>query len=212
MTDDLISQLTTDLRPVPARRLGVWLLTAILAGAVVAFVVMVPWIGLRADLPGAFGDPIFWTKFAYTLAFAVLGLWSAERLSRPGGSMRLPIIGAIALVVITGIAGLMQLMMASPNQISGLIMGGTALVCPFYILALSVPLFAAITLVMRRLAPTNLTAAGFASGLAAGAASCWVYAFHCGENGLPFITLWYTAGILGVALVGAFFGRYLLRW
>ncbi len=212
MTDDLITQLSTDLRPVPANRLRSWLLYATGAGAILAFTIMVPWIGLRSDLPGAFADPIFWTKFLYTLVFLGFGLWSAERLSRPGGSMRTPILGAVALVALTGVAGMVQLVTAGPDQLSSLIIGHTALVCPFYILTLSVPLFVAITLVMRRLAPTNLTLAGFASGLAAGAASCWVYAFHCGESGLPFITIWYTAGILVVALIGAALGRYLLRW
>ena len=212
MTDDLIAQLSSDLRPVPVSRLRSWLLYATAAGAVLAFLIMVPWIGLRTDFPSAFSDPIFWTKFLYTLVFLGFGLWSAERLSRPGGNMRAPVLGAVALVALTGLAGIVQLVTASPDQLSSLIIGHTALVCPFYILALSVPLFVAITLVMRRLAPTNLTLAGFASGLAAGAASCWVYAFHCGESGLPFITIWYTAGILVVALIGAALGRYLLRW
>lgn len=212
MTDDLITQLSGDLRPVPAGRLRSWLLYATGAGAILAFTIMVPWIGLRSDLPGAFAYPIFWAKFFYTLAFLGFGLWSAERLSRPGGNMRAPVLGAIALVALTALAGIVQLMTASPDQLSGLIIGHTALVCPVYVVTLSVPLFIVITLVMRRLAPTNLTLAGFASGLAAGAASCWVYAFHCGESGLPFIAIWYTAGILVVALVGAALGRYLLRW
>ena len=104
MTDDLIAQLSSDLRPVPTSRLRFWLLAALAIGAVAAFAIMLPWIGLRRDLPGAFANPIFWTKFGYTLAFAIFGFWSAERLSRPGGSLRLPILGAILLVAITGIA------------------------------------------------------------------------------------------------------------
>lgn len=212
MTDDLIAQLSSDLRPVPTSRLRLWLLAALAIGAVAAFAIMLAWIGLRRDLPGAFANPIFWTKFGYTLAFAIFGFWSAERLSRPGGSLRLPILGAILLVAITGVAGIVQMLMAPPGDIRRLLIGGTALVCPFYIVALSAPVFIAIVLVMRRLAPTNLTLAGFAAGLAAGAAGCWVYAFHCGESGLPFITLWYTTGILATALIGAVVGRYLLRW
>jgi len=96
--------------------------------------------------------------------------------------------------------------------VRGLILGGSALVCPVYIVALSLPVLAANILVMRRLAPTNLTGAGFAAGLLAGAAGTWVYAFHCTESGLPFITLWYTAGTLATALIGAAVGRWLLRW
>lgn len=212
MTDELIARLADDVRPVRRSALPRRLVLGLAIGAIIAFAVMVPWIGLRPDYPAAFADPVFWSKFAFTLLFAGFGFWAAERLSRPGGSIRLPVIGVMGLVVLTGIAGMGQIMLSPPEAVRDLMLGGTALVCPFYIVALSVPIYAAIIVVMRRLAPTNLTLAGFAAGLAAGSASSWVYAFHCGESGLPFITLWYTAGILAAALLGAVLGRWVLRW
>jgi hypothetical protein len=66
--------------------------------------------------------------------------------------------------------------------------------------------------VMRRLAPTNLPAAGLTAGLLAGSAAAWIYAFHCDENGMPFLALWYTTGILIAAIGGAIAGRWALRW
>lgn len=212
MTDDLIARLADDIRPVRRGTLPRRLLAALGIGAALAFAVMVPWIGLRADLPAATGQWTFWSKFAFTLGFAVLGFVSAMRLARPGGTMRGPVAGAVALVLLLGIGGILQILAAPPEAVRELLLGGTALVCPIYIVVLSVPIHAALVLVMRRLAPTNLPLAGFATGLAAGGASAWVYAFHCGEGGLPFITIWYTLGILISALLGAAAGRWLLRW
>lgn len=212
MSDDLIAQLSADIRPIRKHALRGRLAIGLAIGAVIAAAVMIPWIGLRSDLTVAISTPIFWIKFGFTLALAAFGFYATERLSRPGGSLRLPLIGVFAVIALTGAAGIVQILGAGPADLRALVLGGTALVCPFYIVALSTPVFAASVLVMRRLAPTNLPAAGFAAGLLSGAAGAWVYAFHCGESGLPFITLWYTAGILAMALIGALLGRWLLRW
>lgn len=212
MSDDLLDRLAADVAPVQRNTLRRRLAATGLVGVVIAALVMVPWLGLRPDIATAYANPTFWAKFAFTLAFALLAFWAAERLSRPGGSLRQPLLGIFGLIALTGIAGIIQMLLAGPDEMRQLVMGGTALICPFYIVALSVPIYAVTVLVMRRFAPTNLTLAGFAAGLLAGAAATWVYAFHCGESGLPFITLWYTTGILVAAALGAAVGRFALRW
>jgi hypothetical protein len=126
--------------------------------------------------------------------------------------MRKPMIALFALIAFAGAMGIAQLMIMPPERSRVLVMGGTALVCPFYIAALSIPIYAATVLMMRRLAPTNLAGAGLAAGLLAGSAAAWVYAFHCGENGMPFLAIWYTTGILISAIGGAIVGRWALRW
>ena len=65
--------------------------------------------------------------------------------------------------------------------------------------------------VLRGLAPTRLTVAGAAAGLAAGAIASLVYSFHCDESAMPFIAVWYTLGILIPGLIGAIAGRFVLR-
>ena len=65
---------------------------------------------------------------------------------------------------------------------------------------------------MRGLAPTHLRAAGLAAGLTSGAAGAWIYAFHCPESALPFIALWYTAGIAVAGAAGLILAPRLLRW
>jgi hypothetical protein len=212
MADDLIDRLATDLRPLPGslldRRLALGLATGMLAAALL----MLTWLGPRPDLGIAIATPIFWAKFAFTLFLTIAGFAAARKLSRPAGRLRNAAMATVAIIAATGIAGIIQMMNAAPGEVRNLIMGGSALLCPFYIVALSGPIYVVAVLVMRRLAPTNLSAAGFAAGLLSGAAGAFVYAFHCTESGLPFITLWYTAGILATALIGAALGRYVLRW
>lgn len=212
MTDDLIDRLSDDLRPVPKgaipRRLGM----ALIPGAIVAAIAMLAWLGLRPDLAEAVFGMMYWWKFLYTAIFAGLAFWAATRLARPGGSMRQPMIALFALIVFAGAMGVAQLIIMPPEMSRQLVMGGSALVCPFYIAALSIPIYAATVFVMRRLAPTNLAAAGLAAGLLAGSAAAWVYAFHCAENGMPFLAIWYTTGILISAGIGAVLGRWALRW
>lgn len=210
--DSLIDSLAADLRPVSRGAVPMGLLLALVVGLVAAAAVMVPWLGLRSDYPQAFLTPTFWGKFAFTALLMLAGFLAALSLARPNGRLRGAMMLAFAVIAVTGGMGLMQVMLTHSESVRALVMGGTALVCPFYIAILSVPIHIVTTLAMRRFAPTNLPAAGFAAGLLAGGAASFVYAFHCGENGLPFITLWYTAGVLIPAFVGALIGRWTMRW
>jgi len=212
MTDDLISRLSDELQPTPKRAIPRRLGMGLVAGAVVAAIAMLLWLGLRPDLAEAMFGMMYWWKFLYTAIFAGIAFWAATRLARPGGSMRVPMIALFALIVFAGAMGIAQLMIMPPEMGHQLVMGGSALVCPFYIAALSIPIYAVTALVMRRLAPTNLAGAGLAAGLLAGGAAAWVYAFHCTENGMPFLAIWYTTGILIAAIGGAILGRWALRW
>lgn len=212
MTDDLIDRLSGELQPTSKRAIPRRLAMALVPGIVVAAIAMLLWLGLRPDLAEAVFGMMYWWKFLYTAIFAGLAFWAATRLARPGGSMRKPMIALFALIVVAGAMGIAQLMIMPPEMGRQLVMGGSALVCPFYIAALSIPIYAATVLVMRRLAPTNLAGAGLAAGLLAGSTAAWVYAFHCTENGMPFLAIWYTTGILISAIVGAVLGRWALRW
>ncbi len=62
------------------------------------------------------------------------------------------------------------------------------------------------------MAPTKPILAGASAGLLAGSAGAWVYGFHCSESALVFVSIWYTAGIAAMVVVGALTGRWLLRW
>lgn len=212
MADDLIDRLTDDLKPTPRTALPMRLLGWTAFGVAIAGALMLAWLGLRPDLMAAAGTMMFWSKFAFTSLFALLGGLAALRLARPGGSMARVAAWIVGLVALMGIAGIVQMLLMGPDHVRTLTIGGSALVCPLYIVALSAPIYAAVAFAMRRAAPTNPTLAGFAAGLLAGGAATWVYAFHCTESGMPFVTIWYTLGVLIVAGLGALIGRFALRW
>ena len=212
MIDDLIARLVNDLKPVPAGALQRRLLLAALLGLAVSMPLMAIWLGFRPDLREATGSAIFWIKSGYTAGLGLAGLWAVEQLSRPGHRGRRPLRVALALVTATAIASIVDLALAPVEARPKMLMGSSALLCPFFIMALSLPFFVAKFAFMRRTAPTRLALAGAAVGLAAGALGAWVYSFHCTEGGLPFLALWYSLGIAAVTAAGALAGRVLLRW
>ena len=93
-----------------------------------------------------------------------------------------------------------------------LLLGVSWTECPFNIVALSLPFFAAVLWVMKSMAPTRLRLAGAAAGFAAGAMGALVYSLHCPELTAPFLGVWYALGMLIPAAGGALLGPLLLRW
>lgn len=211
MTDDLIARLSADLRPVRPMALQRLLIGATIASTIVAIVAMNMWLGMRPDLDTAMATMNFWTKFGYTLSVAVLGGVATMALARPDGHIRWPWFAALSLLGLLVVGAFIQLA-AAPDDMMPLIMGGTSLVCPWRIVVLGLPVLLAAILALRRMAPANPTVAGFAAGIMAGGTGAWVYSFACAENGMMFLALWYTLGILIVGVLGAVLGRFLLRW
>ena len=168
-------------------------------------------LGPRPDLSAAMAGGAFWMKFFYVLAIGGLGLWIVERQARAGADARLPALAlgvpVVALVVVASVQ-----LSAPQADSAALIMGHSASVCAFLILMLSLPIFAGLFLALRQLAPTRLTLAGAAAGLAAGGWGASVYAFHCPESTAPFIVIWYSLGMALAAGLGALLGRWALRW
>jgi len=211
-TDDLIEALAGRLEPASPRAPLAWLALWVAAGVAVSFLVMVLWRGLRPDLHVAMTTPMFWSKFFYTLMLGAAALWLAERMGRPGAKVSRParalqavVLGFIALAV-------GRYMAADEPARHSLLMGHSAMLCPWCILVLSLPILAGALYGLRRFAPTRPTLAGFAAGLAAGGAGAFVYAFSCNESGMPFVAVWYTLPVLLAGLIGAVAGRFTLRW
>jgi hypothetical protein len=211
-TDELIELMAADTTPAPLaapqQRLGL----AAVAGAAVAFGLVLAWLGLRPDLAQAVGGGFYWVKTGYTALLGLAGFWACERLARPGGSARGGwMLGALVLAVFAALA---------THQLSGLDRAGaiTALrgvswtVCTRNILLLGAPMTAMALLVLRGLAPTRPTLAGFAAGAFSGGVAATVYGLHCPEATFLFVSVWYTAGVAACGLLGALFGHRLLRW
>lgn len=210
-TADLISALAADtapVRPAPVRgRLAI----ACAAGAVVTGVVLATSLGLRPLAEAVVTRP-FWMKAGYTAALALAGFLLASRMARPGARPGYgPTVALIAIVAMI-VASASELMRAPPGSLMPLWMGQTASVCSLRILALSVPIYLATILVLRRLAPTRLALAGAAAGLLAGGVGATIYGLYCAETAATFVVTWYTLGIAASAILGAAIGTRLLRW
>jgi hypothetical protein len=211
-TNDLIDRLVTELTPagqgLVLRRVAVGAAVGLAASAVL----MLTLLGARPDFFGVLSSEVYWLKSVYALLLAACGFWAVTRLSRPAGKGSAPVlIGTVLVLLLAGLA-LSDLLAAPGAMRVELIVGKSALVCPWLIVLLAAPVVAGLFWAMRGLAPTELRRAGFAAGLMGGAVGAWVYAFHCPESGTPFIALWYTAGIMIVGAIGLLLGPRLLRW
>ena len=209
---DLVAALAADLRPVPHYGVARRLLFALGLGVAVSTLLVVTGLGLRPDMPQAMGGSMFWIKAAYAAALCGVALWACERLARPGASAGGRILWlAPPLLAVAALAG-WELSAAPASERHAMLMGGSARVCPWMILAASLPPLAALVWAVRGMAPTRLRLAGLMIGLAAGGAGAAAYALHCTESAAPFLAVWYTLGVAGAGLLGALAGPRLLRW
>jgi len=210
-TDDLIATLSGELEPVKAGTVTRILLGAVVLGLAGSVLVMLLMLGLRHDLAAALSSFGLWLKLAYTFAIAAFGLWLVERAGRPGAPFTLGL-RLLLLPVLVIVAVAAAQLLAPGADMSDLVMGHTARVCPFLVVMVSLPMLIASFWALRRLAPTRLTLAGALAGLFAGGTGAFVYSLHCPETAAPFVALWYSAGILLTAGIGAALGPRLLRW
>lgn len=211
-TDELIASLATGLTPVPPGRAARRVALGLGVGAAGSTVLMLAWLGPRPDLAQAIGTPMFWMKFGYAaitgLLLAAVLVRLAKPASRPG--LFAPLVAApFAVVAIMAVARFFQ---APPDIQPALLMGHSAMTCPWRILAIGAPLLAGAVWAVRGLAPTRLTLAGLAAGGCAGALGAAIYAIACNETSAPFLAIWYTLGMALVAGLGAASGGRLLRW
>jgi hypothetical protein len=211
-TDDLVGLLSTGITPLrggtAARRFGISLPIA----AIGATALMATLFGVRPDLGAVVNTPIFWEKLAFPLCLAIGALIATVRLARPGARIGAgcPIMTTPVLVV--WIAAIMIVVTAAPGDRLPAILGHSWRSCPFNILLLAVPGFIAIFWAVKGLAPTSLRFAGAACGLLASSIATVAYCFHCPEMSPAFWSVWYVAGMLLPAALGAVLGPQLLRW
>ncbi|EJZ18670.1 DUF1109 domain-containing protein (plasmid) [Rhizobium sp. Pop5] len=211
-TDDIIESLVGDLKPVPRHALRRRLALGIAPALGLSLLLMLVILGLRVDMHEALVLPVFWIKSAYNALIAAAALLAAHRLSRPDGSKgRFFGLLAIIFAAMAAVAAI-QLTMAPAADYRVLILGSSALHCPLLIFAFALPVYAGAVWALRRAAPVDLNLTGFVAGIAAGAAGAWVYSWFCTENGMPFVLIWYSIGILLTGAFGALTGPRLLRW
>lgn len=210
--DSLVTRLASDVKPIRPGAVGRRLALGIAAGGVASLIAIVLTIGINPDLAGAASRYPFWVKWIYTLSLGVMAIAAVRRLARPGSRMpRRPWLLGIPVTILAGI-GLFEMSRVPASQWLAMWLGKTWFICPWLVLMLSAPIFIGLLWSFRKLAPTDLRAAGAAAGLAAGAIAATLYCVHCPEMSAIFVLTWYTLGIVLAAGLGALLGPRVLRW
>jgi hypothetical protein len=160
----------------------------------------------------AFLTPTPWMKFAYTVSLAVAATFLTIRLARPVANRRAPSV-CLGLVLLAMLAYGAYYLAITPEEAKGqTLFGQTSLLCPWLVLLVSLPGLFVLQIALRAFGPVQLSQAGFACGLLAGAIGATAYALACPEDSPTFVAVWYTLGIVLTSAVGAISGRWLLRW
>ncbi len=212
MSDDIIDRLAAELRPSPRLQVARRLVIGVAGGSAVSAILTVSTLGFRPDMAHAAMEAMFWVKLAYTLALGGLALWACERLARPAASPKGRLPWLLAPVLALASLAAWQLDQAPAPMRMPMMMGHTASVCPWCILAFSLPPLFGLVWAVRGLAPTRLRLTGLMVGLAAGGFGASAYALHCDESAAPFLVIWYSLGIAAAAAVGWLTGPRVLRW
>ena len=209
-TDKLIDILSTNLEPVKPGQLEKTLAWAVALGGAAAFCLMLATVGLRREILNGFEVGFFALKIVWTLSLVLIGFLVLTKLIRPVQSGR-KLVAAISFSFLAvAVAGAVVLLGSENWRV--VILGTQWATC-----ALCIPLFATIPFVLliwalRKGAPTNLKRTGAIAGLVAGALGAMAYAFHCPDDFLPFLAIWYGGLIALCAFIGARLGPRLLRW
>jgi hypothetical protein len=210
-TNQLINLLSTNLEPVKRGETTKTLTWTILAGGLAAVCLMLVTVGLRPG-GGWFFSGYLLLKLLLMLILIGAGAALLAKLAIPGQDARKPytIIWLVFLAI--GSAGICALVLGPPAARDQMMMGSQWATCALCIPLFAVVPFAALIWALRKGAPTNLRRTGAVAGLVAGALGAVAYAFHCPDDSMPFIALWYGGMVALCALLGAMLGPRLLRW
>lgn len=212
-TDELIATLSrkprvTSLAPTMTMVVGA------VAAIIIALALSVAWLKPRADLAPALitENHVLLLKLVFTICVVLAALPIVRDLSVPGRRIGLWSTLAAAPFVVILVLALRELAGVPVHQWSHHLEYTSWLECLWQIPALAIPAFVILAIGARHLAPTNLTQTGAYIGLAAGGIGAIGYAFHCDDDSIAFVAVFYTLAISEMTLIGALLGRRILRW
>jgi hypothetical protein len=211
-TADLIEHLAKDLRPLSSGAASARLAVGLFVGAVLALGGLWLLLGVRSDFADALLTMPFWRKWLYVASAALTALWLCMRLARPEGSPGAASGTVVIPFVVLAVLALAEILGAPSGERVEMWLGRSALICPWIIGAMSLPVFVGVLWAFRQFAPTRLRLAGFGAGLLSGAVAATLYSIHCKETAASFVATWYTVGMLLPAVLGWVLGPRVLRW
>jgi hypothetical protein len=211
-TDDLINVLARDVEPAEKSRWAGKLTVTIIAGLVVAALLVAIGLGVRPDI-GAARMPVMMKAMFAAFAAAVM-LPLAVQLMKPGRPLGWRIGAVLVFAGVCVVATIVALMGEMPERRWEAWMGGRGGIpwCVVLIPVLAAPAAALLTWFMRAFAPTRLTLTGAAIGAISGGVGAMAYAMYCPTDSVAFVTTWYAVAIAVCAALGALLGTRLLRW
>ncbi|WP_010220001.1 DUF1109 domain-containing protein [Sphingomonas sp. PAMC 26621] len=211
-TEELIDALSRDVTRVSRHAVATRVAIGILAGGLVTMLLVTATLGIRPDLRVAMHGFSFWMKWTYTISLALGATYAITRIARPGPLSLRGLWLLIAPVLVLAGIGVGELAQTPPSDWLQMWLGRSWTLCPWLVLVLAAPIFAGLLWSFRKLAPTQLRAAGAIAGLGAGAWAATIYCLHCPEVSAIFVLTWYSLGILLAAGIGGLIGPRVLRW
>jgi hypothetical protein len=209
-TSDLIGMLATGAGPAPRAAAARRLVPVASGGAALAAMLAIAALGLvPADM---FSGTALWTKLVYAALLASASGWLTARLSRPAAPTTVPWCAVAAIVGAMALLGIVSLLAVPAGGRVSHLLGLSWSVCPWFVLALSLPTLVGALWAVRGLAPTRPRQAGLAAGLLAGAVGALGYSWACPEASMTFVAVWYSLGIALTGLIGMALGPHAFRW
>jgi hypothetical protein len=209
--DSLISELVADLRPM--RRLSRLAGLAIFFSATaVTVLIAVSVIGMRSDILAGHFDPMFILSSGLFLMLALASSFTVIEMSRPYvGGHRDGWIWAVAMAALLPVSAII-ISAADYWQGEGLKTDMSGAVCTAWGVMFSLIAGGALTLLLRRGAPTSPERAGLLSGVAAGSVGIFAETLHCPFNDIVHIGLWHGLAVIVSAGIGRMVVPRLCRW
>ena len=211
-TDQLIEMLSTNVEPVRGGQVWKPLVWALAMGGVASFCVMLATVGLRTEATGGIHVGFLALKLLFMLSVIGTGTALLMKLIRPGQEARKLFRFLFLPFLLAGCVGIVALALEPSAAWHPMILGTQWVTCLYCIPLFAIVPFAVLIWALRKGAPTNLKRTGAIAGLVAGALGATAYAFHCPDDSLPFIAIWYGAMVFLCAWIGARLGPWLLRW
>lgn len=168
--------------------------------------------GINPHLRSLVIHPAFLTKALWLIVLSTLSWQGVMQLARPGFGPVYTFWGLMFGWVFMFILGGLQSYGVPPDVQQASWLGASWNTCSISIIALAVPVLVSSLWALKSQASTQPVWAGAAAGVFSASLSAMLYSLHCTEIGLGFFALWYGAGIFAVSVLGAFLGKYFLRW
>lgn len=206
-----IDALVADLQPVrPVAPRGGLLIA--LAAAGVAAAIVAAWMGVRPDIVAGQPHPMVMMREGMLLVLGFASLAAVVASARPGVGQSSTgwrwALAAAALFPLTSIA----MSFVGDGFPASVLYSVDGPDCLAVSLGAGLLIGAALTLWLRRGAPTALNRIGWLVGLTAGSFGTFAYGLHCVSITVFYVGFWYTGAVALCALLGRLIVPPLIRW